>query len=504
MISGIALIVSIFDLVPLPFDASWAAIILCGIPIILEAVIGLVTAFDIKADVLVLLALIASVCIGEDFAAGEVAFIMQLGGLLEELTVARARAGIEKLVHIRAYQAAGVITGGKETAVPAEAVKVGIAMGGVGSDIAVDAADIALVDDEVTELPHLIALSKRMMRTIKLNITFSLTLNFIGDDGELYSHRHTTDENGCIHFKGSTRGEYRAAFSYFPGTASDCFHSFRLDSGDEAPIIMTVEPLAKEFRSAIVITGMLADAKGSDTNNEYIQFMALEEIDFAQTPYCVIACRNNKVNAKGWVQGSYVTYKFNLTSGRAAKGTFFYVGGVNKRLNGNSSADISGANWICSVDYNTQAGADGIGDKTTGFLHNYNSNGNKNIADGIAVFKGTEVDEKSVPCDAVFYGATITTDVYNPAGYGYRIPDNDLYSTKNLLSGVGQPFFGQGTNTFLFPDGGNDAGEFVFFGGSFTQGGYYRGRSAVCRKLAADASGSLADIESGDGVTTYL
>lgn len=59
VISGIALIVSIFDLVPLPFDASWAAIILCGIPIILEAVIGLVTAFDIKADVLVSLALIA-------------------------------------------------------------------------------------------------------------------------------------------------------------------------------------------------------------------------------------------------------------------------------------------------------------------------------------------------------------------------------------------------------------------------------------------------------------
>ena len=124
VISGIALIVSIFDLVPLPFDASWAAIILCGIPIILEAVIGLVTAFDIKADVLVSLALIASVCIGEDFAAGEVAFIMQLGGLLEELTVARARAGIEKLVHLTP-QTARVITGGKETAVPAEAVKVG-------------------------------------------------------------------------------------------------------------------------------------------------------------------------------------------------------------------------------------------------------------------------------------------------------------------------------------------------------------------------------------------
>ena len=56
---------------------------------------------------------------------------------------------------------------------------VGISMGGVGRDIAVDAADIALVDDEVKELPHLVALSRRMMTTIKLNLTFSMTLNFI-------------------------------------------------------------------------------------------------------------------------------------------------------------------------------------------------------------------------------------------------------------------------------------------------------------------------------------
>ena len=56
---------------------------------------------------------------------------------------------------------------------------VGIAMGGVGSDIAVDAADIALVNDDIRELPHLLALSKRMMRTIKSNLAFSMTLNFI-------------------------------------------------------------------------------------------------------------------------------------------------------------------------------------------------------------------------------------------------------------------------------------------------------------------------------------
>ena len=84
----------------LPFDAAWAAVVLCGIPIILEAVIGLVTAFDIKADVLVSIALIASLIIGEDFAAGEVACSMQLGARLEDLTVARARACIEKLVHL--------------------------------------------------------------------------------------------------------------------------------------------------------------------------------------------------------------------------------------------------------------------------------------------------------------------------------------------------------------------------------------------------------------------
>ena len=124
VVSGIALIMSLFGWQPFPFDMAWIAIIFCGIPIILEAVIGLVTAFDIKADVLVSLALIASVLIGEDFAAGEVAFIMQLGALLEDLTVARARAGIEKLVHLTP-QTARRIVGNTEEIIPAEQVKVG-------------------------------------------------------------------------------------------------------------------------------------------------------------------------------------------------------------------------------------------------------------------------------------------------------------------------------------------------------------------------------------------
>lgn len=125
VLGGVSLLVSILGLVPgLPFDPAWVAIILCGVPIILEAIIGLVTAFDIKADVLVSMALIASVIIGEDFAAGEVAFIMQLGSLLEDLTVARARAGIEKLVQLTP-QTARRISGGAEEVIPAENVRVG-------------------------------------------------------------------------------------------------------------------------------------------------------------------------------------------------------------------------------------------------------------------------------------------------------------------------------------------------------------------------------------------
>lgn len=123
-LSAVALGCSIAGISPFSFDMAWVAILLCGVPIILEAVIGLVTAFDIKADVLVSLALVASVVIGEDFAAGEVAFIMQLGALLEDLTVAKARAGIEKLVRLTPRTARRLTDSGEEV-IPAEQVQVG-------------------------------------------------------------------------------------------------------------------------------------------------------------------------------------------------------------------------------------------------------------------------------------------------------------------------------------------------------------------------------------------
>ncbi len=138
IISAPALIIDFFHLGNLPFDAAWAAIVLCGIPIIKGAVVGLVTEFDIKADVLVSIALIASAVIGETFAAGEVAFIMALGAYLEERTVQKARVGIEKLVHLTPATAR-VVCGDYETIIPAERVKIGDTLRVLaGETIAVD------------------------------------------------------------------------------------------------------------------------------------------------------------------------------------------------------------------------------------------------------------------------------------------------------------------------------------------------------------------------------
>lgn len=124
VISGISLFLSVTGLIKFPFNIAWIAIVLCGFPIIMEAIIGLTTEFDIKADVLVSLALIAAICIGEVFAAGEIAFIMQLGALLEDLTVEKAREGIEKLVKLTP-KTSRIIKNGEESIVESEMVKEG-------------------------------------------------------------------------------------------------------------------------------------------------------------------------------------------------------------------------------------------------------------------------------------------------------------------------------------------------------------------------------------------
>ena len=125
VISALALVASFTAASSFPIDPAWVAVVLCGVPIVASAVIGLVTRFDIKADVLVSIALIASLIVGEYFAAGEVALIMQLGALLEESTVARARAGIEHLVEATPRTARVVFEDGAERTVAAEDISLG-------------------------------------------------------------------------------------------------------------------------------------------------------------------------------------------------------------------------------------------------------------------------------------------------------------------------------------------------------------------------------------------
>ena len=103
---------------------SWISILLCGIPIFKECIEGLITEFDIKADLLVSIAIIASIIIGETFAAGEIATIMAIGGFLEEYTVSKAQNRIKELAKMTPKVATRIKNGIEET-IPIEQVEIG-------------------------------------------------------------------------------------------------------------------------------------------------------------------------------------------------------------------------------------------------------------------------------------------------------------------------------------------------------------------------------------------
>jgi cation transport ATPase len=98
----------------LPFDLAWLAIVLCGVPIVLGALLGLIRDHDVTADVLVSLALIGCLIIKEYSAAGEVAFIMELGTILEDFTSSKAQQGIKSLIKMSPKEARRVKDGKEE------------------------------------------------------------------------------------------------------------------------------------------------------------------------------------------------------------------------------------------------------------------------------------------------------------------------------------------------------------------------------------------------------
>ncbi len=102
IISGVFLLISWSGILKgiLPFDVALVSVVISGTPILIEAGKGLVTKFDLKANVLVSIALIASVAIGEYFAAGEIAVIMMIGEILEDRTVRKAHESVKKLIQL--------------------------------------------------------------------------------------------------------------------------------------------------------------------------------------------------------------------------------------------------------------------------------------------------------------------------------------------------------------------------------------------------------------------
>ena len=103
---------------------SWIAVLLCGLPILKDSAEGLMSEFDLKADLLVSMAIIASIMIGEVFAAGEIATIMAIGGFLEDYTASKTQGRIRQLVELTP-QVATRITNKREEKISVEEVQVG-------------------------------------------------------------------------------------------------------------------------------------------------------------------------------------------------------------------------------------------------------------------------------------------------------------------------------------------------------------------------------------------
>ncbi len=113
--------------VSLPVDPAWVTVMLSGVPILYSAVRKLIKnrgISKISSALLISCAMIAAIAIGDLFAAGEVAFIMAIGEILEELTTDRAKKGLKKLIKLAPVQGRK-ITNGKEEFIKAENIRVG-------------------------------------------------------------------------------------------------------------------------------------------------------------------------------------------------------------------------------------------------------------------------------------------------------------------------------------------------------------------------------------------
>ena len=275
------------------------------------------------------------------------------------------------------------------------------------------------------------------------------------------------------------------------GSDGQLIPQFRLRTGDD---VMPLSPVIET--TPVIITGFISDVNGADGNYEYIQMMATTDIDFAVTPYAVVVTNNANAStptgypSKGWATGDMRTYKFSLSQGKAAKGTFFYVGGAGKMINGSGSTSMSTSNWIRAFDY-TKNNGDGFGTATGGLFAN---SGN---ASGVAVFKDSAVTVDSKPVDVIFVS---TGGSLYSGGKGYRIANTDFYDIINPLTQASQPFYRQGSNTLSLSYNTADLGYFYMLGGVYdlTLGKWSKVRRQ--NNLLLTKTSAISEIE-GQGAT---
>lgn len=111
----------------LPFDPAWVTVIISGIPLLYTAVWRIICnpgISKISSALLITIAMFAAISIGDLFAAGEVAFIMAIGAILEEMTTNRAKKGLKKLISLAPTQGRRLMNG-REEMIPAEEIRQG-------------------------------------------------------------------------------------------------------------------------------------------------------------------------------------------------------------------------------------------------------------------------------------------------------------------------------------------------------------------------------------------
>lgn len=105
-------------------DLALAAALIGGFPIVKEALVAVITRGDTKVGLLVSIALVACIAIGEYFAAAEVAFIMLIGEMLEHITLEKSNRSINKLIELKPLTAR-IMRENVEAEIPADEVQVG-------------------------------------------------------------------------------------------------------------------------------------------------------------------------------------------------------------------------------------------------------------------------------------------------------------------------------------------------------------------------------------------